>query len=83
MRDKADLMRESRKRREDAGLVPVTSYILPEHKGRLAKYVNLRLRGECNPKGLPQTPPSPSKRLRSAPTSSDDALRDLFDDTSG
>ena len=47
---KAEIMRELRTRRREAGLVKVECYILPSEKQRLAKYVVKTLNGECNVK---------------------------------
>lgn len=44
---KAEMMRAKRQAREDRGLKPVTAYVKPEHKERLAMYVEVTLKGEC------------------------------------
>jgi len=46
-KSKADIMRALRQARKDKGLKPVTVYIKPQDEGRLAKYVEGRLKGEC------------------------------------
>jgi len=49
-KSKAEIMRELRERRREAGLVKVECYVKPSDKERLAKYVVSTLKGECNAK---------------------------------
>lgn len=45
---KAQIMRELRTRRREAGLVKVEGYVTPENRERLARYIVNTLGGECN-----------------------------------
>lgn len=46
-KSKAEIMRALRQARKEKGLKPVTVYIKPQEEGRLSKYVEGRLKGEC------------------------------------
>lgn len=42
-KDKAEMMRELRKKRKKLGLIPVTVWVKPEHKRKVLAYAEIRL----------------------------------------